>query len=291
MSARFRQKETSEYKVFADRPAQLWTGGNSPLSSADFEFVRDAEPSYFIFDCEEPGNRSYFWQPKIEEGDQLFLRSLMAIALDYSKHIIVILADPRLLSAALADPEHEASVRKQVDSRAGNLPAWASYRRHLGRVFVGCRVNKETISRPEAALPWLSTVPFVSRFVWVDGDLPEDCKLEDLRPCGDEVPYAGDYNLFTGEVYWAGTYLYRDSQNAFQRRLNPLSFVIVDVAGFGEKLPRSVDRVIDECVQYEVPLAILGASEKQRKFWEDDEFPVIVSSIIKEISKDEAKAA
>lgn len=287
MDARF--QVSSEYKPFNGRPVLVWTGGNESLSAAEWEFMKKkAEPSFFIFDFEESGAKDYFWKPTITNEVLTFLRDLVIGAASVGNHHFVILADPRVLHAALCDEEHVGKIKTAIQQQhSDETPTWRVSRTYLQHVLVGCRVNEDNVRRPEGQLPWLSTVSYVSRFVWINGNLDKDCNLEDLRPCADEVPTAGDYNLYTGEVFWPGTYSYRDSVSAFQHLYSPLTFAIFDFSKADETASGRMDNELDDCHRYDVPVVLLDPPAKVKRYWEGADCEV--SQIFKEIYRRNAR--
>jgi hypothetical protein len=284
MTARFRLKESNEYQPFADRKVFVWSGGNQALADVDREFIRAAEPSYFVFDFEEPGNKDYFWKPTIEEASKQLLREVCLYALDMRQHFFVILGDPLFLNSVMEDAEHLAMLRGKLKDLTLSAPVW-DYKKFCKHIFVGCRINKDVTRRPDGTLPWLSTVSLFSRFIWVNGELDDDTELDNLKPCADEVPTAGDYNLFTGDVYWPGTYSYRDSVNAFQHSYHSLTFVIIDFSGDDPKLLRSMERVSDDCFRYDIPFGVVNVPHAGTSIFGEETLTDFTGRLTKEISR------
>ncbi len=284
MGTQFRQGNVGEYQPFTERPVYVWTGGCNAFQPEDQDIMGSTEPSYFVFDFEEPGSKDYFWEPKIGEPAKQFLRSICLTALKLRQHFFVILGHPLSLSTSLEDPVHLALLRGELKDIAGGAQPW-DYKKFCAHILVGTRISADTIRRPDGSLPWLSTISYVSRFIWVNGALDDDCELDNLKPCSDEVPTAGDYNLFTGEVFWAGTYSYRDSVNAFQTAYNPLTFVLLDFTDGGEALSRSHGRVYDDCLRYEKPYAVVNIPQSAVKTFGDETFSEIAERMNKEISQ------
>jgi hypothetical protein len=284
MSVRFRLKEPNEYQPFADRPLFVWSGGSQMLTAEDVDFMREADPAYFVFDFEEPGNKDYFWKPKIEEASNHCLRDIFLHALAMRQHFFVILGDPVLLNSALEDPSHLVMMRGSLKVLTSNAPVW-DYKKYCKHIFVGCRVNKDILRHPDGTLPWLSTVSMGSRFIWVNGELDDDTELDNLKPCADEVPTAGDYNIFTGDVYWPGTYSYRDSVNAFQHSYHSLTFVIIDFSNDDQKLFRSMERVSNDCYRYDVPFGAINVPPAGMSTFGEETLADFTHRLSKEISR------
>lgn len=284
MTTHFRPKATSEYLPFADRPAFVWTGGNDQITPSDEDLLRSTEPAYFIFDFSEPDGQYYFWKPKIDTETVAALRSVCVAALSLSKHFFVILANPILLHAAFENDGFQTSIRDHLKITAAAKSS-QDFRRFCTHILVGCRFNKDTMTYPDGMLPWLSTVPLLSRFIWVDGALDPDVQLDNLKPCADDVPTSGDYDLFTGEVFWPGTYHYRDSDNAFQRLYFPLTFAIVEFPLDSAEALRTLWPLRDGCLEHDIPYCVVNVPQGADKSWGNDGFDEIALGLTKEIAK------
>ena len=69
-----------------------------------------------------------------------------------------------------------------------------------GNLFVGLKaLSDDSYYDVAEALSWLLATSRIRRFLLLDG-VPNELALDDLRPCGNNLPYHGDYNALDGSL-------------------------------------------------------------------------------------------
>lgn len=263
--SRFHLAEPDEYQSlsFDGRPRIVWSGGADIPTQAEMHDLANHDSAIVILDAKSALHTDEAWLAAV--------RSIVISAVTMPKHFFFVFADPRLLSAALQDIASDPEITLAAKSaRVESDPSYMGpvYRRIFRHVFVGARLNKHEITDPDHVLPWISTISWARTFLLIDGPMDRELSLENLKPHSSEVPYPGDFNLYDGQVFWAGTYSYRDSANAHMRTLSPLSLVIFEI---GDECTvedaRHIESEADLAAGFSVP-HMLKACEKHSRFAE-----------------------
>lgn len=249
------------------RPVYQWRGGTDVSLFSMTSLLQKTEPSVFVFDFRTlpPGDT--------DVGG--FFQGLVIAAISKPEHVFFIVAEPKLLAGAFRDlvsrPDFQALAVLHAEPTDRHF-AGPVYRRMLKHVFVGSMFNSVDSPALEHGLPWLMTVKFLRTFVYVDGKLDEDLNLDDIRPWNGDTPDHGDFDLFEGISYEVGTYLYRDSDNAFRKSFRPLSLAIFCLSDdLNDEEARHLLSQADTASQKGVPNVLLSGGRHQALRRQEDE--------------------
>lgn len=257
--------------------------GSAIVVSNDLSIESELEnilPSCVVVDLQSSERDNTFM-----EGDLLrFLRKAMR----FDQHRYFIFVDPKILSRVCKAIVNDADDRifaqgKYSDNE--NLSSRAIFERSLAHIFAGYRLAEGSCRYAEEVLPWLVAVDGVSTFLWFQGPIPKEVDVEDLRPCGGSTPKDGDFNLFDGQVYWAGTFSYRDSVNAHMCSMRRLTCMIFEpTQSMSEKQRKEMEYVSDQCNGYDMPHTVLNLSEMDDEDWYLGEWHFDFDILVKKIS-------